>query len=98
MDSNFWYRGTKAADFRSVQGIAGVSAGLSATPPRSVGVELREIGVEDFAVDRQRHAFVDLVSEAGEAAVEFENQAADRVGPDLAQSGELSKLTDRLRC
>jgi hypothetical protein len=28
MDSNFWYRGTKAADFRSIPGIVGVSAGL----------------------------------------------------------------------
>ena len=28
MDSNFWYRGTKAVDFRSIPGIAGVSAGL----------------------------------------------------------------------
>jgi hypothetical protein len=26
MDSNFWYRGTKAMDFRSIPGIAGVSA------------------------------------------------------------------------
>jgi hypothetical protein len=26
MDSNFWYRGTKAVDFRSIPGIAGVSA------------------------------------------------------------------------
>jgi hypothetical protein len=24
MDSNFWYRGTKAVDFRSIPGIAGV--------------------------------------------------------------------------
>jgi hypothetical protein len=23
MDSNFWYRGTKAVDFRSIPGIAG---------------------------------------------------------------------------
>jgi hypothetical protein len=28
MDSNSWYRGTKAADFRSIPGIVGVSAGL----------------------------------------------------------------------
>ena len=28
MDSNFWYRGTKAVDFRSIPGIAGVSVGL----------------------------------------------------------------------
>ena len=28
VDSNFWYRGTKAVDFRSIPGIAGVSAGL----------------------------------------------------------------------
>src|SRR5215472_2493205 len=28
MDSNSWYRGTKAVDFRSVLGIAGGSAGL----------------------------------------------------------------------
>jgi site-specific DNA recombinase len=28
MDSNFWYRGTKAADFRSIPGIVGVSARL----------------------------------------------------------------------
>ena len=28
MDSNFWYRGTKAVDFRSIPGIVGVSAGL----------------------------------------------------------------------
>jgi hypothetical protein len=26
MDSNFWYRGTKAVDFCSIPGIAGVSA------------------------------------------------------------------------
>jgi hypothetical protein len=26
MDSNFWYRGTKAVDFRSIPGIVGVSA------------------------------------------------------------------------
>ena len=25
MDSNFWYRGTKAVDFRSIPGSAGVS-------------------------------------------------------------------------
>jgi len=31
MDSNFWYRGTKAADFRSIPGIARTSAG-SARP------------------------------------------------------------------
>ena len=28
MDSNFWYGGTEAVDFRSIPGIAGVSAGL----------------------------------------------------------------------
>jgi hypothetical protein len=28
MDSNFWYRGTKAVDFCRIPGIAGVSAGL----------------------------------------------------------------------
>jgi hypothetical protein len=28
MDSKSWYRGTKAVDFRSIPGIAGVSAGL----------------------------------------------------------------------
>ena len=28
MDSNYWYRGTKAVDFRSIPGIARVSAGL----------------------------------------------------------------------
>jgi hypothetical protein len=28
MDSNFQYRGAKAADFRSIPGIAGVSAGF----------------------------------------------------------------------
>jgi hypothetical protein len=28
MDSNFWYRGTKAVDFRSIPGIVGVSARL----------------------------------------------------------------------
>jgi hypothetical protein len=28
MDSNFWYRGRKAVDFRSIPGIAGVSAGF----------------------------------------------------------------------
>jgi hypothetical protein len=28
MDSNYWYRGKKAVDFRSIPGIAGVSAGL----------------------------------------------------------------------
>jgi hypothetical protein len=27
MDSNFWYRGTKAMDFRSIPGIARASAG-----------------------------------------------------------------------
>jgi hypothetical protein len=27
MDSNFWYRGTKAVDFRGIPGIAGASAG-----------------------------------------------------------------------
>jgi hypothetical protein len=27
VDSNFWYRGTKAVDFRSISGIAGVSGG-----------------------------------------------------------------------
>jgi hypothetical protein len=31
MDSNFWYRGTKAVDFRSIPGIAGVSALLNDT-------------------------------------------------------------------
>jgi hypothetical protein len=33
MDSNFWYRGTKAVDFRSIPGIARASAG-SAQPIR----------------------------------------------------------------
>jgi len=28
MDSNYWYRGTKGVDFRSISGIAGVTAGL----------------------------------------------------------------------
>jgi hypothetical protein len=28
MDSNFWYRGTKGVDFRSIPGIARVPAGL----------------------------------------------------------------------
>ena len=28
MDSSFWYRGTKAVDFRSIPGLAGVSAGV----------------------------------------------------------------------
>ena len=28
MDSNFWYRGTKAVDFRSILAIVGVSAAL----------------------------------------------------------------------
>lgn len=33
MDSNYWYRGTKAVNFRSIPGIAGVSAGLLNDPP-----------------------------------------------------------------
>jgi hypothetical protein len=28
MDSNFWYGGTKAADFRSILGMAGVDGAL----------------------------------------------------------------------
>jgi len=28
MDSNFWYRGTKTVDFRSIPGIAGIGGAL----------------------------------------------------------------------
>jgi hypothetical protein len=43
MDSNFWYRGTKAMDFRSIPGIAGiggadyVAIGATLFVRRSVG-------------------------------------------------------------
>src|ERR1700730_15807140 len=48
------------------------------------GVERGEIGVlEDFAVDRHRHALLDLAAEAGEAAVELQNHPAEIVGLDL---------------
>src|SRR6516225_2651461 len=44
----------------------------------AVRVELGEIGVlEDLAVDRDRHAFLDLTPEAGEAAVELQNHPAE---------------------
>jgi hypothetical protein len=43
-----------------------------------------EIGVlVNFAVDRQRHAFVDLVPEARETAIELEDQTADSVRLDF---------------
>src|SRR3984893_483452 len=44
------------------------------------GVERGEIGVlEDFAVDRHRHALLDLAAEAGEAALELQNHPAEIV-------------------
>jgi hypothetical protein len=49
----------------------------------AVGAQRREVGVlEDLAVDRQRHAFADLVPQARKAAVELEDEA-DRVRLDL---------------
>src|SRR5204863_75484 len=46
----------------------------------ALGVERGEIGVlEDLAVDRDRHALVDLAAEAGEAAVELKNHPAEIV-------------------
>src|SRR5271170_1134403 len=42
----------------------------------AVGVERGEIGVlKDLAVDRHRHAFLDLMAEAGIAAFELKNKA-----------------------
>jgi hypothetical protein len=29
MDSNFWYRGTKAVDFRTIPGIAGIGGAVT---------------------------------------------------------------------
>src|SRR3984893_13439882 len=46
----------------------------------AVGVERDEVGVlEDLAVDRHRHAFVDLAAETGKAAVELQYHAAEIV-------------------
>src|SRR5438105_2322216 len=46
----------------------------------AVWIEWREVGVlKDFAVDRHRHALLDLAAEAGEAAVELQNHAAEIV-------------------
>src|SRR3984893_18841939 len=44
------------------------------------GVERGEIGVlEDFAVDRHRHALLDLAAEAGKAALKLQNHPAEIV-------------------
>jgi hypothetical protein len=62
----------------------------------ALGLERGEIGVLiDLTVDRYRHAFVDLVTEAWEAAVELEDQAADRVRLDL-EFGQ--PAAERARC
>jgi hypothetical protein len=59
----------------------------------AVGVERREVGVlEDLAVDYQSDAFVDLMPQAGEAAVELEDQTADIVRIDL-ELGQPAGLT-----
>jgi hypothetical protein len=34
MDSNFWYRDTKAVDFRGIPGIAGAPSGPLASKPK----------------------------------------------------------------
>jgi hypothetical protein len=42
MDSNFWYRGTKAQDFRSIPGMAGdTTLGNSARKPSPVFLTMR---------------------------------------------------------
>src|SRR5437763_3932123 len=44
----------------------------------ALGVERGEIGVlEDFAVDRHRHALLDLAAETGVATVELQHHAAE---------------------
>jgi hypothetical protein len=66
----------------------------------AVGVERGEVGVlVDLAVDCQSHAFVDLMPQAGEAAVELEDQRADIVRLDLelrhprAYCGQIFQIT-----
>jgi hypothetical protein len=59
----------------------------------AVGVERCEVGVMvDLAVDCQSHAFVDLMPQAGEAAVELEDQTADivRIYLELGQPAGLT--------
>src|SRR6266481_3783865 len=54
----------------------------------ALGLERGEVCVlEDLAVDRRRHPFLDLAAEAGEAAVELQNHAAEivRFHLDLGQ-------------
>src|SRR5215813_4924266 len=44
----------------------------------AVGIERGEVGVlEDFSVDRHRHAFFDLTAEPREAAVELQDHPAE---------------------
>src|SRR6266581_3474654 len=54
----------------------------------ALGFERGEVGVlEDLAVNRRRHPFLDLTAEAGEAAVELQDQPAEivRLHFDLGQ-------------
>src|SRR5436190_14737704 len=50
----------------------------------TVRAELRLVGVlEDLAIDRHRHAFIDLMPQAGEAPLELGDHPAHRVGIDI---------------
>ena len=60
----------------------------------ALGFQRDEVGVlEDFAVDRHRHALLDLAPEAGEAAVEPEDDPAEIVG--LSTSSSVSPPVNR---
>src|SRR5690242_17483651 len=53
-------------------------------PDLAPGLQWRVIGVLiDLAVDGDRHRFLDLVPEPGEAAVELEDEAAEIVRLDV---------------
>src|SRR6266566_679010 len=63
---------------------ASAAADLRDQHDLAVGVELGLVGVlEDLAVDRHRHALVDLMAEAGKATLQLGDQPAHRVRLDV---------------
>src|SRR5215831_4565596 len=75
---------------------ASAAADLRYQADFAVGAKRLQIGVlVDRAVDRDRHAVLDLAAEPGETAVELEDQPAHRRRLDLELGQAAGELADR---
>ena len=84
LSSDFGCFGSKHAIYVVFRPGRSAAADLWDQVDLAVGLERGQIGVlVDLAVDRHRHALLDLMAEAGIAAIELKDEAAEIVRLDV---------------